>query len=78
MKKGYWVNIKLQDLTPNRQLESPGYEGHSLSTLRRVAEALHARVRVVFEPQGKGTGMRVAEPHTTYRTRTKRAKSKGV
>jgi transcriptional regulator with XRE-family HTH domain len=60
------------------RLESPCYEGHSLSTLRRVAEALHARVRVVFEPQGKGTGMRVAEPHTAYRTRTKRAKSKGV
>ena len=25
------------------RLESPGYEGHSLSMLRRVAEALHAR-----------------------------------
>lgn len=32
------------------RLESPGYEGHSLSTLRRVADALHARVRIVFEP----------------------------
>ena len=32
------------------RLESPGYEGHSLSTLRRVATALHARVRIVFEP----------------------------
>jgi len=32
------------------RLESPGYEGHSLNTLRRVAEALDARVRVVFEP----------------------------
>ena len=31
-------------------LESPGYEGHSLAMLRRVAEALHAHVRVVFEP----------------------------
>ena len=41
------------------RLESPGYEGHSLSTLRRVAEVLHARVRVVFEPQEKGTGKRV-------------------
>jgi DNA-binding XRE family transcriptional regulator len=35
------------------RLESPGYEGHSLSMLRRVAEALHARVRVVFEPGKK-------------------------
>ncbi len=32
------------------RLESPSYEGHSLSMLRRVAEVLHARVRVVFEP----------------------------
>jgi ribosome-binding protein aMBF1 (putative translation factor) len=32
------------------RLESPGYEGHSFSMLRRVAGALHARVRVVFEP----------------------------
>ncbi len=32
------------------RLESPGYEGHSLTNLRRVARALNARVRVVFEP----------------------------
>src|SRR5205807_6731475 len=31
------------------RLESPGYEGHSLANLRRVAGALHARVRVTFE-----------------------------
>jgi DNA-binding XRE family transcriptional regulator len=34
------------------RLESPGYEGHSLSMLRRVAEALHAQLKVVFEPLG--------------------------
>jgi ribosome-binding protein aMBF1 (putative translation factor) len=34
------------------RLESPGYEGHSLATLRRVAKALCVRVRVVFEPAG--------------------------
>src|SRR5271165_2419059 len=33
------------------RLESPGYEGHSLSMLRRVAKALHGRVRVVIEAQ---------------------------
>ena len=33
------------------RLESPGYEGHSLSMLRRVAKVLHARVRVVIEVQ---------------------------
>ena len=32
------------------RLESPGYEGHSLSMLRRVARALNAEVRVAFEP----------------------------
>ncbi len=57
------------------RLESPGYEGHSLSTLRRVAEALHARVRVVFEPERRGHGMRVAETQAAYgvkRSRTRR------
>lgn len=32
------------------RLESPAYEGHSLAMLRRVAQALDAQVRVVFEP----------------------------
>ncbi|MCC6572929.1 MAG: helix-turn-helix transcriptional regulator [Planctomycetes bacterium] len=32
------------------RLESPGYEGHSLSMLRRVAKALNARVHLTFEP----------------------------
>src|SRR5438128_9788392 len=32
------------------RLESPAYEGHSLSMLRRVASALQSRVRVVFDP----------------------------
>lgn len=31
------------------RLESPGYEGHSLANLRRVASELNATVRVVFE-----------------------------
>ena len=48
------------------RLESPGYEGHSLSMLRRVAEALHARVRVVFEPVQKPVG-HVAEGVEAYR-----------
>jgi transcriptional regulator with XRE-family HTH domain len=57
------------------RLESPGYEGHSLSMLRRVAEALHSRVRVVFEPEGKGTGTRVAEAGLSYHsTRAKKKK----
>ena len=56
------------------RLESPGYEGHSLSMLRRVAEALHARVRVVFEPEGKETGMHVSEADTTYRVKSAKNK----
>lgn len=32
------------------RLESPSYEGHSLSMLRRVAKVLRAKVRVVLEP----------------------------
>ena len=57
------------------RLESPGYEGHSLSTLRRVAGVLHARVRIVFEPAETGNGMRVTESPAAYRgkrTATKR------
>ena len=51
------------------RLESPGYEGHSLSTLRRVAGVLHARVRIVFEPAGIENGMHVAESPAAYRAK---------
>ncbi len=53
------------------RLESPDYEGHSLSTLRRVAEALDARVRVVFEPVDTKAARRVAEPAPSYRAKRK-------
>jgi transcriptional regulator with XRE-family HTH domain len=55
------------------RLESPGYEGHSLSTLRRVAAALQARVRIVFEPQEAGNGMRTAKSDHAKRTAARRA-----
>ncbi|OGW26391.1 MAG: hypothetical protein A2X59_05310 [Nitrospirae bacterium GWC2_42_7] len=58
------------------RLESPGYEGHSLSMLRRVAEALHARVRVVFEPAGAKSGMHVAEARVAYNAKGPKAKRK--
>jgi len=51
------------------RLESASYEGHSLSMLRRVAEALHARVRVIFEPVESRAGSRVAETQTGYDTK---------
>lgn len=55
------------------RLESPGYEGHSLSMLRRVARELSARVRVVIEPEEVGAATDVAETPALYRT--KRARS---
>ena len=58
------------------RLESPGYEGHSLSMLRRVASVLHARVRVVFESAQTRNRTRVAETPAPYRG--KRARVKGT
>ncbi len=58
------------------RLESPGYEGHSLSMLRRVAEALHAEVHVVFEQEKKGSEMRVAEEPAAYGPGRRKAKRK--
>jgi transcriptional regulator with XRE-family HTH domain len=52
------------------RLESPGYEGHSLSMLRRVAEALHARVYVMFEPEKKERELRVAEAPAAYHVKS--------
>lgn len=46
------------------RLESPGYEGHSLSMLRRVASGLNARVRVVIEPETEP--LQVAEKQAPY------------
>jgi len=56
------------------RLESPDYEGHSLSMLRRVARELRARVRVVIEPEGAGVTSRVAEVHPIYQAQRRRAK----
>jgi len=57
------------------RLESPGYEGHSLANLRRVADALHARVRVTFEPMKtttKKSSKRTAFPPRPVRRKQKR------
>jgi transcriptional regulator with XRE-family HTH domain len=51
------------------RLESTGYEGHSLSTLRRVAEALQARVRIVFEPVEEESVMHTAEANSPYQAK---------
>ena len=51
------------------RLESPAYAGHSLSMLRRVAHALNAEVKVVFEPAHTGKHAVVAESRAHYGSR---------
>lgn len=46
------------------RLESPGYEGHSLSMLRRVARVLQVEVRVGFEPVPARAGAGSRKPRT--------------
>ena len=53
------------------RLESPSYEGHSLSMLRRVAEVLGARVHVGIERKKPPRPLIVAEPKSTYRSKRK-------
>lgn len=48
------------------RLESPNYEGHSLSMIRRVAEALGATVRVEVERNKQHSKHAVAEKTATY------------
>ncbi len=45
------------------RLESPAYEGHSLSMLRRVAKVLHAEVRIAFDPIAPTRAHAVAGMH---------------
>jgi transcriptional regulator with XRE-family HTH domain len=49
------------------RLESPSYEGHSLSMLRRVAEVLGATVRVVFQTGTQAGSAVLAEDPIAYR-----------
>jgi transcriptional regulator with XRE-family HTH domain len=55
------------------RLESPGYEGHSLSMLRRVAKALHARLRIVLEAEQPAKADALAESSVPYRAKRKAA-----
>jgi transcriptional regulator with XRE-family HTH domain len=56
------------------RLESPGYAGHSLASLRRLAEALDAELRVTLEPRKSPS--RAAEPKATYSTGSRRKQSR--
>jgi len=48
------------------RLESPSYEGHSLSMLRRVAGFLGATVHVELKKEKDQKGLGVAEPQSRY------------
>lgn len=58
------------------RLESPGYEGHSLAMLRRVADALDVRIRLVFEPASIQSGESIAEQRALYGAKPATAKRK--
>jgi transcriptional regulator with XRE-family HTH domain len=53
------------------RLESPTYEGHSLSMLRRIAEVLGAIVHVEIQGQKRQTLPVVAEARASYRVKDK-------
>jgi transcriptional regulator with XRE-family HTH domain len=54
------------------RLESPSYEGHSLSMLRRVAEVLGASVYVEIRQRNHRISPVVTEPKAVYRVKKKR------
>jgi transcriptional regulator with XRE-family HTH domain len=54
------------------RLESPSYEGHSLSMLRRVAEALGAIVRVEIEPKRGREEAFVCESRPIYKVKNRK------
>lgn len=53
------------------RLESPSYEGHSLSMLRRVADVLEATVHVEIQGKKQQTPPVVAEAKAIYRVKSK-------
>ena len=53
------------------RLESPSYEGHSLSMLRRVADVLGATVHVEIQGKKQQTPPVVAEARAIYRVKSK-------
>jgi transcriptional regulator with XRE-family HTH domain len=53
------------------RLESPGYEGHSLSMIRRVAVVLGASVSVQIQRERQPGKHAVAEPRAKYGAKSK-------
>ena len=54
------------------RLESPSYEGHSLSMIRRVAEALGCSVRVEVERIKRSNSHAIAERKVKYDKKKKK------
>ena len=54
------------------RLESPAYEGHSLSMLRRVAEVLGATLYVEIQPNRHRKLSVIAEPKAIYGVKKKK------
>jgi len=59
------------------RLESPSYEGHSLSMLRRVADALGANVHVRIRSKKQQARSVVAEAKAIYRVKGKDVRKRG-
>jgi transcriptional regulator with XRE-family HTH domain len=53
------------------RLESPSYEGHSLTMLRRVAEVLGATIRVTIASKEESAPMILSEAKVAYKIRRK-------
>ena len=53
------------------RLESPSYESHSLTMLRRVAEVLGATVRVTLTPKEEAEPMILSEAKVAHKIRRK-------
>jgi len=51
------------------RLESPSYEGHSLTMIRRVAEALGATVRVEIQSKKGPIPSAIGEGEAVYKTK---------
>ncbi len=58
------------------RLESPAYEGHSLSMLRRVADALGATVHVEIERKRQQRQAAVAERRAVYGVKRKESSAR--
>lgn len=55
------------------RLEDAGYEGHSLSMLRRIAAALGRRVEIRFPPAPRETGEAPRRASAPAKSRSKRS-----